>query len=62
MRQKFLFILALLCAVVQGAWAQIPNPTVYDDVWDGSTRTKPSVQGEWVTINTAAELDRKSVV
>jgi len=57
MRQKFLFILALLLAAVTGAWAQIPNPNVYDDVWDGVTKTKPwDVQGEWVTIHTAAEL------
>jgi len=57
MRQKFLFILALLLTAVTGAWAQIPNPTVYDDVWDGVTKTKPwDVQGKCVTIHTAAEL------
>jgi len=52
MRTKLLFlILALLCAVVQGAWAQ------YDDVWDGVTTTKPTYTGsDHFEIRTAAEL------
>ena len=54
---KILLILALLLTAVTGAWAQIPNPNVYDDVWDGVTKTKPwDVQDKWVTIHTAAEL------
>ena len=35
MRQKFLFLIALLCAVAQGAWAQ------NYDVWDGVTQVTP---------------------
>ena len=57
MRQKQIFlILALLCMVVQGAWAQSYN------VWDGVTTTKPEFYETWnghesvVVINTAAEL------
>ena len=57
MRKKLFFILAMLLTAVTGAWAQIPNPNVYDDVWDGVTKTKPwDVQGNGVTIHTAAEL------
>ena len=62
MRQKFLFVLALLLTAVTGAWAQIPNPNVYDDVWDGVTKTKPEFHASYggksnvVVINTAAEL------
>ena len=41
MKKKVLLILALLCAVAQGAWAQIPDPTVFDDVWDGHSTSKP---------------------
>jgi len=56
-KKKILMMLAMLLTAVTGAWAQIPNPNVYDDTWDGVTKTKPSdVQGDWVTIHTAAEL------
>ena len=53
-RQLFL-ILALLCAVVQGAWAQ------NYDVWDGVTQKQPSITevGAYNTridINSAAEM------
>ena len=41
MRQKIFLTVALLCIVAQGAWAQIPDPTVYDDVWDGHSTSKP---------------------
>ena len=55
MRIKQLFLtLVLLCAVVQGAWAQ------NYDVWDGVTTTKPEytdiVDGGYFEIRTAAEL------
>ena len=57
MRTKQLFlILALLCAVVQGAWAQT------FDVWDGVSETEPGFvraytsYGIVLQINTAAEL------
>ena len=49
-------ILALLCAVAQGAWAQNYN------VWDGSTTTQPQFYSSYagytnvVVINTGAEL------
>ena len=57
MRKKLFFNLAMLLTAVTGAWAQIPNPNVYDDVWDGVTKTKPwDVQDKRVTIHTAAEL------
>lgn len=63
MRHKKIFlILALLCAVVQGTWAQVPNPWVYDDVWDGVTKTEPVLYASFggrskvIVINTAAEL------
>ena len=63
MRTKQLFlILALLCAVAQGIWAQIANPSVYDDVWDGQTTTRPQFHSTYegksnvFVINTAAEL------
>ena len=47
MQKKILFLLALLCVAVQGAWA---------DTWDGSTTTKPGFSSGCVQINTAAEL------
>ena len=59
MQKKILFMIALLCAVVQGAWSQ------NYDVWDGMTTKKPSVQldikdrWDWtpyVNITSAAEL------
>jgi hypothetical protein len=69
MRTKQLFLtLALLCAVVQGAWAQFSWDGIYDDVWDGHTTTKPQFKSSFhsdyyakdftnvVVINTAAEL------
>ncbi len=54
MRQKILFLFALLCAVVQGAWA--------DDTYAYPTKTKPEFYASYggksnvVVINTAAEL------
>ena len=54
--KKFLCMLALLCAIAQGAWAQ------NFDVWDGVTTKKPSgyyvdPEDDWyITINSAAEL------
>ena len=54
MRQKILFLIALLCAVVQGARA--------DDTYAYPTKTKPEFHSEYggksnvVVINTAAEL------
>ena len=69
MRTKQLFlILALLCTMVQGAWAQFSWDGIYDDVWDGHTTTKPQFKSSFhsdyygkdftnvVVINTAAEL------
>ena len=60
---KFLFMLALLlCAVAQGVWAQITNPFAYDDVWNGSTTTRPQFYSTYegksnvFVINTVAEL------
>ena len=50
MKQKILFILALLCAIAQGAWAQ------NFDVWDGVTKTQPSYSNHAIQINTAAEM------
>ena len=51
MKQKILFILALLLmAVTQGAWAQ------NYDVWDGTTTTQPSYSNHAIQINTAAEM------
>ena len=50
--KKLLLILALLCTLVQGTWAQ------NFDVWDGHTTTRPSemaYHGGWC-INSAAEL------
>ncbi|MBQ7533194.1 MAG: hypothetical protein IJT45_05800, partial [Bacteroidales bacterium] len=53
MRQKIFLLFALLCAVVQGAWA---------DTYDYPTKTKPEFHAEYggksnvVVINTAAEL------
>lgn len=49
MRQKIL-LLALLCAVAQGALAQ------NFDVWDGTTKTRPASVNDCFQINTAAEL------
>ena len=54
--KKILMILALLCIIVQGAWAQNYK------VWDGSTTTKPLFYSSYagytnvVVINTGAEL------
>ena len=56
MRKKITFLLALLCAVVQGAKAQT------FDVWDGVSETEPGFvrartsYGIVLQINTAAEL------
>ena len=41
LKRKLFLLFALLCAVAQGAWAQFTEPIVYDDVWDGSTTSKP---------------------
>ncbi len=38
--KKQILLFALLCAVVQGAWAQISYPIVYNDVWDGRLKIK----------------------
>ena len=62
MKKKLFLMLAMLLTAVTGTWAQIPNPNVYDDVWDGVTKTKPEFHAEYggksnvVVINTAAEL------
>ena len=53
MRQKIFLILALLCAVAQGTWAQIPDPTVFDDVWDGRSTSKPEFYSGWFEVNPA---------
>lgn len=45
--------LALLCAVAQGTWAQIPDPTVFDDVWDGRSTSKPEFYSGWFEVNPA---------
>ena len=51
MKKKVLLILALLCTIVQGTWAQ------NFDVWDGHTTTKPSQRANGgYCINSAAEL------
>ena len=51
MRTKKLFlILALLCAVAQGAWAQ------NFDVWDGVTETKPQEIARVIYIKKASDL------
>ncbi|MBQ9666941.1 MAG: hypothetical protein IJV33_10790 [Bacteroidaceae bacterium] len=50
MKAKVLFILALLCTIAQGAWAQ------NYDVWDGSTATRPQETNGTIHITTAAEL------
>ena len=51
MKKKFLFVMLLLCAVVQGAWA---------DKWDGQTTKRPAEYGVAPNfiffIRTAAEL------
>lgn len=44
MKQKILVVMALLCTVVQGAWA---------DRWDGSSTEKPNVEGNSRTNVTA---------
>ena len=61
-RKKILLILALLCMAMQGAWAQVADPAVFDDVWDGSTVTRPQFYSSYegksnvFVINKAAEL------
>ena len=50
MRQKIFLMLALLCAVVQGAWSQ------NYDVWDGVTKTRPTLINGWYQINSASNL------
>ena len=56
MRQKIFLLIALLCAVAQGAWAQEWS------VWDGNAETKPSFYSSYgehtnvVVIKTAGEL------
>ncbi|MBR5394829.1 MAG: hypothetical protein IK144_07060 [Bacteroidaceae bacterium] len=47
MKQKLILMFALLCVVAQGAWAQIPDPTVYDDVWDGHSTSRPEYYSGW---------------
>lgn len=57
MQKKIILMFALLCAVAQGVWAQIPDPTVFDDVWDGHSTSKPEysiISG--VIIKKASEL------
>jgi len=51
-------MIALLCAIAQGAWAQVITfPIQYDDVWDGHASTKPTTfDNDYLVINTAAEL------
>ena len=62
MKKKIFFMLALLCAVAQGTWAQITFPIVYDDVWDGRTTSVPVYYTEYkghtnvVVIKKASEL------
>ena len=62
MKRKLFLMFALLCAAAQGAWAQVTFPIVYDDVWDGTTKTKPTFHASYggksnvYVINTAAEL------
>ena len=48
--KKLLLILALLCAVAQGAPAQ------NYDVWDGHSEQQPRISGYWVNIDNAANL------
>ena len=43
----------LLLAVAQGAWAQIPDPNVFDDVWDGHSTSKPEYYSGWTEENPA---------
>ena len=50
MRQKFFLLIALLCAVAQGAWAQ------NFDVWDGVTETKPQEIAGVIYIKKASDL------
>ena len=49
-KKKILFMIALLCAVAQGARAQ------NFDVWDGTTTTQPSYSDHAIQINTAAQM------
>ena len=49
-KKKILMMLALLCAVVQGAWAQ------NFDVWDGVTETKPQEIAGVIYIKKASDL------
>lgn len=62
MKRKLFLMFTLLCAAAQGAWAQVTFPIVYDDVWDGTTKTKPTFHASYggksnvYVINTAAEL------
>ena len=50
MRQKIFLLFVLLCAVVQGAWAQ------NFDVWDGVTETKPQEIAGVIYIKKASDL------
>ena len=50
MKKKLFLMIALICAVVQGAWAQNYS------VWDGSTKTKPEEINGVIHITNAAEL------
>lgn len=47
MKQKLFFLLALLCVMVQGVFA---------DKWDGFSTSKPAWDGSAAVIKTAAEL------
>ena len=46
MRQKILFLIALLCAVVQGAWADEVTTQCTDGVFTGFTATGGSNTGD----------------
>ena len=50
MKKQILLMFALLCVTVQGAWAQ------NYDVWDGTTKTKPTERDGVIHITNAAEL------
>jgi hypothetical protein len=58
MKKELILMIALLCAIAQGAWAQVITfPIQYDDVWDGHASTKPTTfDNDYLVINTAAEL------
>ena len=60
MQRKIFIIFALLYVMVQGAWAQveIPDPTHFDDTWDGTTKTQPvyDASSGYVIIEKASEL------